>query len=110
MLEDRRVAGGLENRTSSEPGSLMLPVPRSQSENDAYYRPLGKMSLRRETTLFVGLVHYTDGVEATRARIARVGSYVGSFGISTECGFGRRDPSTIPELLQIHAACAEPIV
>ena len=104
------VANALAARLRRPLEWVMLPVPRSQSENDAYYRPLGKMSLRRETTLFVGLVHYTDGVEATRARIARVGSYVGSFGISTECGFGRRDPSTIPELLRIHAACAEPIV
>jgi len=25
----------------------------------------------------------------------------------TECGFGRRDPKTIPELLRIHAQVAE---
>ena len=28
------------------------------------------------------------------------------FSIATECGFGRRDPATIPELLRIHAEVA----
>jgi hypothetical protein len=27
--------------------------------------------------------------------------------IATECGFGRRRPETIPELLRIHAQAAE---
>ena len=30
----------------------------------------------------------------------------GDFSIATECGFGRRDPKTIPELLRIHAEIA----
>jgi hypothetical protein len=31
---------------------------------------------------------------------------VTDFSIATECGFGRRRPETIPELLRIHAAVA----
>jgi hypothetical protein len=31
---------------------------------------------------------------------------VRDFSIGTECGFGRRDPATIPELLRIHAQVA----
>lgn len=29
--------------------------------------------------------------------------FVADYDIATECGFGRRDPATTPELLQIHA-------
>jgi hypothetical protein len=29
--------------------------------------------------------------------------FVKEFGIATECGFGRRPPETVPELLRIHA-------
>jgi hypothetical protein len=28
--------------------------------------------------------------------------YAKDFDVATECGFGRRDPATIPELLHIH--------
>jgi hypothetical protein len=29
--------------------------------------------------------------------------HAADFSVATECGFGRRDPNTIPELLRIHA-------
>jgi hypothetical protein len=32
---------------------------------------------------------------------------VENFSVATECGFGRRKPDTIPELLRIHAAIAD---
>jgi hypothetical protein len=53
------------------------------------------------------LVHYTDGVEGTKRRLATAKTYAEKFSIATECGFGRRDPRTIPELLRIHAAVAD---
>ena len=64
------------------------------------------MKLRPETTLALGLVHYTGGLEGTRQRIAVAQKYVKDFMIGTECGFGRRDPATIPRLLEIHAQAA----
>jgi hypothetical protein len=33
--------------------------------------------------------------------------HVADFSMATECGFGRRDPRTIPELLCIHAQAAD---
>jgi hypothetical protein len=33
--------------------------------------------------------------------------YLPSFSVGTECGFGRRDPATIPELLRLHLAAAD---
>jgi hypothetical protein len=84
---------------------IHMPVPRDRSD-EAYFAPLRRLKLRRETQLCLGLVHYTDGVEGTRKRLATAERFVRGFSIATECGFGRRRPDTIPELLRIHAAVA----
>jgi methionine synthase II (cobalamin-independent) len=83
-----------------------MPVPRNRTD-DAYFAPLRALALRPETELCLGLVHHTDGVEGTKRRLATAKKYVGNFSIATECGFGRRDPRTIPELLRIHAEIAD---
>jgi hypothetical protein len=51
-------------------------------------------------------VHYTDGVGGTAKRLTTAQNYIRQFSIATECGFGRRDPRTIPELLKIHVEVA----
>jgi hypothetical protein len=82
-----------------------MPVPRNRSDDD-YFSPLKKLRLRPETELCLGLVHYTDGVAGTKRRLATARKFVKDFSIATECGFGRRKPETIPELLRIHAEVA----
>jgi hypothetical protein len=85
---------------------IHMPVPRNRSD-EAYFAPLGRLALRPETELCLGLVHHTDGVEGTARRLASAKKHVREFAIATECGFGRRDPATIPELLRIHAEVAD---
>ncbi len=85
---------------------IHMPVPRNRSD-DAYFAPLRRLALPPETKLCLGLVHYTDGVEGSQQRLATAKKYVENFSVATECGFGRRDPRTIPELLRIHAAIAD---
>jgi hypothetical protein len=85
---------------------IHMPVPRNRTD-DAYFAPLRRLKLQPPTQLCLGLVHYTDGVVGTRKRIATAEKYVQDFAIATECGFGRRPPQTIPELLRIHAEAAE---
>ena len=85
---------------------IHMPVPRNRAD-DAYFEPLRKLKLRAETQLCLGLVHHTDGVEGCTKRLATARKYVTNFSVGTECGFGRRDPKTIPELLRIHAKVAE---
>ena len=46
-------------------------------------------------------------VRLTKKRIEAAEKYAPEFGISTECGLGRRDPATLPELLRIHAEVAD---
>jgi len=81
---------------------IHMPVPRDR-DDDAYFAPLARLRLKPESELSLGLVHYTDGVAGTRKRLATAERYANSFSVATECGFGRRDPATIPDLLRIHA-------
>jgi len=84
---------------------IHMPVPRNRSD-DVYFAPLADLVLKPETELSLGLVHYTDGVAGTRKRLATAERHANHFSIATECGFGRRAPETILELLRIHAEVA----
>jgi hypothetical protein len=93
-------------RQLSRPIQLLhMPVPRDRSD-DEYFEPLKRLKLSRQTEICLGLVHYTDGVEGTLTRLRSARKYIEDFGIATECGFGRRNPATIPELLRIHREVA----
>jgi hypothetical protein len=85
---------------------IHMPVPRNRAD-DAYFAPLRRLDLRPETELCLGLGHYTDGIEGARKRLATAEKFVRDFSIATECGFGRRDPATIPALLRLHADIAD---
>jgi hypothetical protein len=93
-----RLAGGLARPIDY----LHMPVPADRSD-EAYFAPLAGLDLHKRTKLFLGLVHDSDGTLGTRKRIAAAEKYARDFGIATECGFGRRPPETIPNLLRIHA-------
>ena len=84
-----------------------MPVPRGRHD-PAYFEPLRNLELPPQTELYLGLVHLGDGVEGTRHRIATASEVCPRFGVATECGFGRRPPETIEELLRIHGEVAEP--
>jgi hypothetical protein len=84
---------------------IHMPVPRDRTD-DAYFQPLARRQLNSETEVSLGLVHFTDGIAGTRQRLAVAERYISDFSVATECGFGRRDPRTIPDLLRIHAAVA----
>ena len=52
-----------------------MPVPRERSD-DAYFAPLQNLRLPPETELCLGLVHYTDGIEGAKKRLATARKYV----------------------------------
>jgi hypothetical protein len=84
-----------------------IPVPRASGA--AYFAPFADMTLPANVELYLGLVHNTDGRPGTRRRIELARSVVGDFGISTECGWGRRDPATVDELFAIHRDLSAPV-
>ena len=85
---------------------IHMPVPRDRSDA-AYFAPLRGLALAPETKLALGLVHYTDGIDGTRRRMDTARQFVTDYAVGTECGFGRRAPETIPDLLRLHVAAAD---
>lgn len=85
---------------------LHIPVPRGFKSAE-HYRPLTELAVPDATAVYLGLVHYTDGLPGTQERIAIARRhYKHPFGIATECGFGRRNPQTVSPLLDLHRQTA----
>lgn len=99
-------ANGIAAKVNRKLDWIHLPVPRDR-DDDAYAAPLADLKLGPETELYVGCIHHTDGVDGSRRRMATAAKYTSGFGIATECGFGRRDPETLPDLFRIHAEATD---
>jgi hypothetical protein len=56
----------------------------------------------RDTKVFLGIVHHTDGVEEFRARRDLARKHLRDFGIASVCGYGRVEPELLPEILATH--------
>ncbi len=82
-----------------------MPVPRER-DDVAYFAPLKGLKLDPRTELYLGLVHRTDGLGGARRRLAAAKQVVTEFGIATECGFGRRPPETVSDLIELHREVA----
>jgi len=85
---------------------IHLPVPIDR-DDDAFFAPLEDLALGPATELYVGLIHFADGVEGAARRIGAARTHLARFGVATECGFGRRPPGTIAALLALHAQVAD---
>jgi hypothetical protein len=103
------IANALAQKISRRINLLHMPVPRERTD-EAYFKPLNDLKLKGEMDLYLGLIHYTDGLDGTRKRIDMARRFVKRFGIATECGFGRRDPETIPALLKLHLAAHDYLI
>ena len=101
------VAHGISAGLTRSLNWISLPVPRERSD-EAYVAPLLNLHLHPETELYLGLVHFTDGIEGTQKRIEAAQRVVAQFGVATECGCGRRPSETISELLRLHREVAAP--
>lgn len=77
-----------------------MPVPIAR-DDDAYFEPLADLKLDPEATLYLGLVHHQDGVEGTQRRIETARRHYSGFGVSTECGMGRKPRELVAKLLTI---------
>jgi hypothetical protein len=87
---------------------LHMPVPRDRVD-DTYFSPLRNLKLKSGTELYLGLIHLTDGIEGAKRRATAAKRFVSDFGVATECGFGRRPPETILDLIQLHRMVAQQV-
>jgi hypothetical protein len=81
-----------------------MPVPKGRTD-DAYFVPLGKLQLRPETQLYLGLIHHNDAAGDV-ARLAAARRHARVDGVATECGMARGDPARLPGLLAAHVHAA----
>ena len=100
-----RVAAGIIAKSGRPIAWVHMPVPKERDDAE-FFAPLSDLELPDSTDLYLGLVHETGGIEGTRRRIEAASTAVSRFGVATECGFGRRDPDSIPALLQQHVEAA----
>ena len=128
--------GDMEHRHWSEPESLAniterglgifentahpinffhLPVPKSAMERlDEYYEPLKKLLPKFKedgTELYLGVIHEHD-LEGSQKRIDAAKKVFGdiTFGVGTECGWGRTPPEDMESIMQISTQLSEPVV
>ena len=90
---------GLRARLRRRMDFLHLPVPKDRTD-DAYFAPLGELSLPAEATLYLGLIHHADP-RGDRARIAAAHKVLPRFGVATECGWAA-PMARVPGLLAAH--------
>jgi hypothetical protein len=82
-----------------------LPVIKARTD-DAYFAPMEKLRLGRDTELYLGLIHYDDAL-GDAARLAAARRHVRVDGVGTECGMARGDPARLTALLAAHLRAAE---
>lgn len=102
------LGNGILGRVDRPVDFLHLPVPRDRTD-DAYFAPFKELNLRDRTKLYLGLIHYDDA-DGDRARMAAAAKACGSYGIASECGWGRTEPGRLEGLLQSHARAAEELL
>ena len=85
---------------------IHVPVPIAR-DDVAYFNPLRQLDRGPETELYLGLVHWQDGVAGSVQRARSASGVVSDFGVGTECGLGRaRTRERAREILRVQAGVA----
>ena len=80
---------------------LHLPVPKDRTDA-GYFQPLRQLNATSNTEIYLGLIHFDDQAGDAQ-RITTAKQFVPSFGVATECGWGRTEPTRVDGLLQSHS-------
>jgi hypothetical protein len=109
LLASVKMANAATEESPHAVDYVHMSVPRHRND-DKYFEPLADLHIG-DTTIYAGLVHYTDGVQGTLKRLEVFQRHFkGSTGVATECGIGRRPPDQSMEvLLGIHRDAAAAI-
>jgi len=84
---------------------LHLPVPKDRTDA-AYFQPLEGLKIASDTEIYLGLIHFDDR-SGDAQRIATAKQFIPTFGVATECGWGRTEPTRVESLLESHAAAVQ---
>ena len=84
---------------------LHLPVPKGRTDS-GYFQPLTGLKLAPNTEIYLGLIHFDDQAGDAQ-RMATAKQFIPSFGVATECGWGRTEPTRVNGLLRSHATAVQ---
>ena len=84
---------------------IHMPVPKNRTD-DAYYAPLKELKLRKETKVYLGLAHPHD-LDGTLERAKTASKVLNSFGIASECGFGRTPKDEFEAVMKVLVEVSE---
>jgi len=99
------IANGLRELMVRRIDFLHLPVPKDRTDAE-YFRPLSRLAGFDDTAVYLGLIHHDD-MKGDVERIEAARPFVKTFGVASECGWGRTAPDRVPSLLVSHRAAAE---
>ena len=101
-----RVLETLNTRVKRDINFVHVPVPLKRKDR-AYFQPLENWEEKPTQDFFLGLIHLEDGIEGNVARIKSASSYLEKFGLSTECGMGRRNSEEIPNWMKLMSVLSQ---
>jgi hypothetical protein len=96
------VTRALLSRAPRQVDWMHLPIPAGW-KTETFYRPLAGLAPPASTEIYLGLVHHSDGPQASCERASLARKYLTGFGIAAECGFGREPTENVPRILNAHA-------
>jgi len=85
---------------------IHMPVPIDR-DDASYFRPLRTLDLPVDASLFLGLVHPSDGIDGATRRILAAKQFAPDFGVATECGLRFFDDFALADILQLHRDAAQ---
>jgi hypothetical protein len=80
-------------------------MPVAKCPTAEFFAPLADLDIG-DATVFLGMVHHTDGIEEFRRRRDLARRFLPEFGVAGVCGYGRVDPDELDQVLEVHAASA----
>ncbi len=102
--KDMAVSVGLANsivQAISRPVTFMHIPVSNPAADEPFFAPLADLKMGSETELFLGLLQPKDNA-LDGAKIKAAEKFVTSFGVATECGWGRKDTAAVPQVLETH--------
>ncbi|MEM7126849.1 MAG: hypothetical protein AAF702_11015 [Chloroflexota bacterium] len=77
-----------------------MPVSVPDADAD-FFSPLKDLTISGEAQIYLGILH-PKVPGGDMARIQKAQQSLPSFGVATECGWGRKSTETVDKLLQVH--------
>lgn len=99
------IANGIVDGMNRRVDFIHMPVPQDRTDRE-YFLPLEGLRLPAATELILGLIHHDD-YAGDRDRVDAAREFIDSFGVASECGWGRTDPARVPGLLESHRRAVE---